>query len=398
MQDQSGSWRHVVAACYFGWALDAFDFFIMVFVFGDVARAFGLSVHTLTYAVTLTLGTRAAGAFLFGRLADRFGRRPALMVSILSFSILGFCTGLAPNATVFFIVRALFGLAMGGEWGVGASLTMESVPLSWRGPVSGLLQAGYPSGYLLAALLYRFHDVLGWRGMFMAGAVPALLVLYLRSVVPESPGWSAQFQKGSVDTWATVVKSHWRLTVYAALLMMCFNFFSHGTQDIYPHYLQTQVHLADQTITAIVVTNSFGAILGGLIFGTLSQSIGRRRAIGLAALLSIPVLPLWALSNEPTWIAAGGFLMQLCVQGAWGVIPAHLNELSPPTARATFPGLTYQLGNFFAALNLPLQTALANALGHDYRWPLMSVAGLAATCILVMVVFGPEAKNLEMNA
>ena len=389
--------RHVVLACYLGWTLDAFDFFIMVFVFGDVAHEFGLSETGVTFAVTLTLAMRALGAYLFGRLADRFGRRPALMASVLGFSVLGFCTGLAPNAAVFFVVRALFGVAMGGEWGVGASLTMESIPASWRGPVSGLLQAGYPSGYLLAALLYLAHDTLHWRGMFMAGAAPALLILYIRSNVPERPDWQARAQGRPTERLIDVVRRHAGVTIYAACMMACFNFLSHGTQDIYPRYLQRQHHIVGADLTAIVVIYNIGAVLGGVLFGTLSQSIGRRRAIGLAALLSLPLLPLWAFSSTQLWIAVGAFLMQVCVQGAWGVVPVHLNELSPPSIRGTFPGLTYQLGNFLAAINLPLQSGMAGALGHDYRWPLVIVAGSAASLILLLMLFGREAKAVHMG-
>ena len=389
--------RSVVAACYLGWTLDAFDFFIMVFVFKDVAHEFGIGVTAVTYAVTLTLAMRALGAYLFGRLADRFGRRPALMASILGFSLLGFCTGLAPNATVFFIVRALFGLAMGGEWGVGASLTMESIPASWRGPVSGLLQAGYPSGYLLASLLYLAYPWLHWRGMFMAGALPALLVLYIRSAVPESPDWSARAPAAAKERLGDVVRRNFKLTLYAAGMMACFNFFSHGTQDIYPHYLQTQHNIVGPRLTTIVVIYNIGAMLGGFAFGSLSQRIGRRGAIALAAALSLPVLPLWAFSSQPLWIGVGAFLMQVCVQGAWGVIPVHLNELSPASIRGTFPGLTYQLGNFLAALNLPLQNSWADSLGHDYRWPLVGVAGTAAILIILLMALGREAKDVRMG-
>jgi SHS family lactate transporter-like MFS transporter len=390
--------RHVVAACYLGWTLDAFDFFIMVFVFGDVAKAFGLSVTSVTFAVTLTLATRALGAFLFGRLADRIGRRPALMASILGYSVLGFCTGLAPNATVFFIVRALFGLAMGGEWGVGASLTMESIPAAWRGPVSGMLQAGYPSGYLLASLLYLAYPILHWQGMFMVGALPALLVLYIRGNVDESPDWKEQLQSAPRESISAVVRKHFHLAVYAAILMACFNFYSHGTQDIYPRYLQAQLHFNVHTVSIISIIFNLGAMLGGICVGSISQRIGRRWAIGLAAALSLPLLPLWAFSTQPVWIAVGAFLMQVCVQGAWGVIPVHLNELSPPSIRGTFPGLTYQLGNFLAALNLPLQSGVAAALGGDYRWPLAGVAGISAVCIILLVAFGREEKDVRMGA
>jgi len=390
--------RHVVAACYLGWTLDAFDFFIMVFVFGDVAKQFGLSVTAVTFAVTLTLAMRALGAYLFGRLADRVGRRPALMASILGYSVLGFCTGLAPNATVFFILRALFGLAMGGEWGVGASLTMESIPSSWRGPVSGLLQAGYPSGYLLASVLYLAYPILHWRGMFMMGAIPALLVLYIRGSVDESPDWKVRVQNAQSETILQVVRRHLGLTLYAAALMACFNFFSHGTQDIYPLYLKAQRHFNVHTISTIAVIFNLGAMLGGICVGTVSQRIGRRWAIGIAAGLSLPLLPLWAFSSTPVLIGLGAFLMQVCVQGAWGVIPVHLNELSPPSIRGTFPGLTYQLGNFLAALNLPLQSGIAASLGGDYRWPLAGVAASAAICIILLVTFGREEKDVRMGA
>jgi SHS family lactate transporter-like MFS transporter len=389
--------RHVVAACYLGWTLDAFDFFIMVFVFGDVAKEFGLSVTSITFAVTLTLAMRALGAFLFGRFADMFGRRPALMASILGFSLLGFCTGLAPNATVFFVIRALFGLAMGGEWGVGASLTMESIPAAWRGPVSGLLQAGYPSGYLLASVLYLAYPLLHWRGMFMLGAIPALLVLYIRGTVEESPDWKERAQHAPRESILRVVRRHAGLTIYAAVLMAGFNFFSHGTQDIYPRYLQSQLHFNVHTVSTIAIIFNIGAMLGGIIVGTVSQRIGRRLAIGLAAALSLPLLPLWAFSSTPLWVAVGSFFMQVCVQGAWGVVPVHLNELSPPSIRATFPGLTYQLGNFLAALNLPLQAGIASSLGGDYRWPLAGVAGAAAVLIIVLMVFGREEKDVRMG-
>jgi SHS family lactate transporter-like MFS transporter len=397
MSDVARQQKHVVAACYLGWTLDAFDFFIMVFVFGDVAKEFGISVTSVTFAVTLTLAMRALGAFLFGRLADRFGRRPALMASILGFSLLGFCTGLAPTATVFFIVRGLFGLAMGGEWGVGASLTMESIPASWRGSVSGLLQAGYPSGYLLASVLYLAYPWLHWRGMFMAGAIPALLVLYIRKNVPESPDWSARVQHAPRESVISVVKRHLPLTIYAAGMMACFNFFSHGTQDIYPRYLQSQHHIVGFKLSTIVVIYNIGAMLGGITFGSLSQRIGRRWAIGLAAALSLPLLPLWAFSAQPVWIGLGAFLMQFCVQGAWGVVPVHLNELSPPSIRGTFPGFTYQIGNFLAALNLPLQSGIAERLGGDYRWSLVGVAGAAAVLIIGLMAFGRESKDVRMG-
>jgi SHS family lactate transporter-like MFS transporter len=392
--------RHVVAAAYLGWTLDAFDFFIMVFVFSDVAKAFGSTVHVLTYAVTLTLAMRAIGAFLFGRLADRFGRRPALMGSVLAYSILELASGFAPSLTVFLILRALFGIAMGGEWGIGASLTMESIPTAWRGRVSGLLQAGYPSGYLLATLLYAFLYPLpqiGWRGMFVIGALPALLVLYIRSSVPESPDWVARQLRPKANI-GEIIRRNLGLTVFAIAMMTAFNFFSHGTQDLYPNaFLKVQLHLSHAAISAIAVTYNVGAMIGGVFFGSLSQRIGRRRAIVIAALLALPVIPLWAFSSAPVLIGLGAFLMQICVQGAWGVVPAHLNELSPPDIRGTFPGLVYQAGNFIAASNATLQSGLADQFGNDLRWPLACTVGVVAVVIAVLVGFGPEARNVSMG-
>jgi SHS family lactate transporter-like MFS transporter len=392
--------RHVVAAAYLGWTLDAFDFFIMVFVFSDVAKEFGSTVHILTYAVTLTLAMRAIGAFLFGRFADRFGRRPALMASVLAYSVLELASGFAPTLTVFLILRALFGIAMGGEWGIGASLTMESIPARWRGPVSGLLQAGYPSGYLLATLLYAFVYPLphvGWRGMFIIGAAPALLVLYIRSSVPESPDWLARQIQPRANLWQ-IVQKNLGLTVFAVAMMTAFNFFSHGTQDLYPNaYLKVQLKLSHATISTIAIIYNIGAMLGGIFFASISQRIGRRRAIVIAALLALPVIPLWAFSSAPVLIGLGAFLMQICVQGAWGVVPAHLNELSPPDIRGTFPGLVYQAGNFIAAANATIQTGLADHFGNDLRWPLAATVGIVAVVIATLVGFGPEAKDVRMG-
>ncbi len=393
--------KHVVAACYLGWTLDAFDFFIMVFIIGDIAREFGTDRTTVTWAITLTLFLRALGAFLFGRLADRFGRRPTLMANVMIYSVLEFLTGFSPNLTVFLILRALYGIAMGGEWGVGASLTMESIPARWRGFVSGLLQAGYPSGFLLATVVYRLFygtGLVGWRGLFMIGVVPALLVLYIRRTVPESPDWERRDAVARKVGVAEVVRRHLGLTIYAVLMMTAFNFFSHGTQDLYPNYLQTERHLGVNAVSTIAIIFNIGAMIGGLVFGSLSQRIGRRAAIVIAALLSLPIIPLWAFSADPVYIAIGAFLMQICVQGAWGVIPAHLNELSPPEIRGTFPGLTYQLGNCLASANATIQSGLAGAFfGGALSWPLAGVAGTVAIIIAVMVGLGREAREVRMG-
>ena len=318
--------KHVVAASFLGWSLDAFDFFLMVFVLTDIAKEFHTDVTRVTIAILLTLATRPIGAFLFGRAADRWGRRPTLMVDVLLYSAVEFASGFAPNLTALLILRAVYGIAMGGEWGVGASLTMESIPPQARGFVSGLLQSGYPAGYFLASVVYGlFFQYIGWRGMFMVGVIPALLVLYIRRHVPESPSWKPTARSKTL----TVLRSHWQLGIYAVLIMTAFNFFSHGTQDLYPTFLQVQHGFSPHEVGLIAVIYNIGAIIGGIFFGSLSERFGRRRIIIIAAVLSLAVLPLWAFSATAVWLAVGAFLMQVMVQGAWGVIPVHLNELSP---------------------------------------------------------------------
>jgi SHS family lactate transporter-like MFS transporter len=390
--------RKVVVASFLGWTLDAFDFFLMVFVFSDIAKDFGVSITTVTVAVTLTLAMRALGAVIFGRLADHFGRRPLLMVSVLCYSILELLSGLAPTLVTFLILRALFGIAMGGEWGIGSSLTMETIPAKWRGWVSGLLQSGYPGGYFLATIaFYVVYPLIGWRGLFMVGALPALLVLYIRRNVPESPDWVAR-QRAPRPSVGAVLRQHAGLAVYAIILMTAFNFFSHGTQDIYPNiFLGVQHHFGHATITAIALIYNAGAVIGGIGFGMLSQRIGRRVTIVLAALLSLPVLPFWAFGNTALTLGVGAFLMQICVQGAWGVIPAHLNELSPPSIRAMFPGVVYQLGNLLASYNATLQAGIGARMDHNYSWALAGVAGVVAVVIAVLVGFGVEAHGVAMG-
>src|SRR5580700_7679621 len=389
-------WNAIIA-CYLGWTLDAFDYFILVFVFPDIGKTFGVEHTSVTYAVWLTLAMRPIGAFLFGILADRFGRRPTLMLDIICYSALGFASGFAPSLMILFVLRALFGIAMGGEWGVGSSLTMETIPPSTRGIISGLLQAGYPSGYLLASIAYAlFFDHIGWRGMFMISAFPALLVIFVRAGVEESPAWLEK--KPSVTQMAGAISRHFLLFIFVVLLMTSFNLFSHGTQDIYPTFLKVQHKFNSQTVGTIAAIASIGAISGGLSFGAFSQRIGRRKAIVIAALLSILAIPLWAFSQQATTLAIGAFLMQFLVQGAWGVIPAHLNELSPPEVRGTFPGFSYQLGNFFAAGIMTLQTNFAELFGGNYGALMALVTGVVAFAVAGFAGFGPQAKEVRFTA
>jgi SHS family lactate transporter-like MFS transporter len=388
--------RHVVAASFLGWTLDAFDFFLLVFVLKDIAQEFDTDITEVTFAILLTLAMRPIGAYLFGRAADRWGRRPTLMVDVLCYSVIEFASGFSPNLTVLLVLRAIFGIAMGGEWGVGASLTMESVPSHARGFVSGLLQSGYPAGYSLASIVYGLlFQYIGWRGMFMIGVIPALLVFYIRRNVPESPSWAPAAVNGNT---IAILRSHWRLGFYAVALMTAFNFFSHGTQDLYPTFLEVQHGLSPHEVSLIAVVYNIGAIIGGVSFGSLSEYFGRRRVIIAAALLSLAVLPLWAFATSPIWLAVGAFLMQVMVQGAWGVIPVHLNELSPDDARGTFPGFVYQLGNLIASVNASLQAGIAVRYGDNYAFALAVVAGTVAVVIVILTALGIEAKGAVFGA
>jgi SHS family lactate transporter-like MFS transporter len=330
------------------------------------------------------------------------------MVDILIYSALEFASGFSPNLTVLLILRFLYGIAMGGEWGVGASLAMETIPQRARGVISGLLQAGYPSGYLLASIVYGLlFTTIGWRGMFMLGAMPALLVLYIRRNVDESPAFlerqHAQMRQPGV---IAILRRHAGLFIYAVILMTAFNFFSHGTQDLYPTFLQVQRNLSPGTVSIIAIIYNIGAILGGLIVGALSEIIGRRRAIALAALLALPVIPLWAFSAEPLWLAAGAFLIQFAVQGAWGVVPVHLNELSPDEVRGTFPGFSYQLGNLIASVNATMQAIIAasfpvagaagSAVGN-YAIALAGTAAVVALAVAALAILGPEAHGVHFG-
>jgi MFS transporter, SHS family, lactate transporter len=389
--------KNVTIAAYLGWTLDAFDFFLMVFVLKDIATEFNTKIPAVAFAITLTLAMRPIGALIFGRLADKYGRRPTLMINIACYSLFELLTGFSPNLTTFIVLRALFGIAMGGEWGVGSALTMETIPPKARGFVSGLLQAGYPSGYLLASVVFGvLYQYVGWRGMFFIGVLPALLVLYVRAHVPESPAFKVMEKRPRHSLLATL-KHNFALSLYAIVLMTCFNFFSHGTQDLYPTFLREQHHFDPHTVSLITIVLNIGAIVGGLFFGSVSEKIGRRKAIFIAALIALPVLPLWAFSSGAVMLALGAFLMQISVQGAWGVIPVHLNEISPDEVRATFPGLVYQLGNLFASVNATLQSSFAITHDNNYGLAMATVAGTVAVLIAILILFSRERRGIDMT-
>ncbi len=399
--------RSAFLASLLGWMLDAFDFFILTFVVKAVAADFHAAVSSVLLAVTLTLVARPFGAMFFGWLADRFGRRPVLMADVLLYSGLELASAFAPNLVVLLVLRTLFGFAMGGEWGIGASLALESIPPKSRGTVSGLLQEGYAMGQLLGALVFGLAyphlqhlipGVPGWRLMFVIGVLPALLVFYIRRNVQESPAWEARRRAPRARTGVfTTLRAHWRLVIYAVLLMTAFNFFSHGTQDTYATFLEVQHGFSPAMTSALTIVMNVGAITGGLIFGAWSERIGRRRAIVIAALLALPIIPLWAFAVTPVMLGLGGFLLQVAVQGAWGVVPVHLNELSPEDARGTFPGMAYQFGNLLAAGNAWLQGRIAETHHNNYGLALALVAGVTAVVLALLTVFGPEAKGVAFG-
>ena len=442
-------WSAVVAS-FLGWTLDAFDFFLMVFMFSAIAKEFHTNVAAVAIASTLTLAARPFGALFFGMLADRFGRKPILMIDILLYSVMEFASAYAPSLTALLILRCLFGFAMGGEWGIGASLVMESIPPKARGFLSGVLQEGYAAGYLLASLVFFFlFDRIGWRGMFMVGLAPALIIVLIRLGVKESPVFEAQAQaqaqakarrslpvvlglgamalgvsvgpavvgalvgpldKNAMLYWVYFVdapialcglwvfRKHWRMALYCVALMTAFNFFSHGAQDLYPTFLGEQHHLNTQAVGLLAMLGNVGAITGGLFFGAWSEQLGRRRTMVIAALLGILVIPLWAFSHTVPLLMLGVMLIQVSVQGSWGVIPVHLNELSPADARGAFPGFAYQLGNILASGCIVWQTRIAEARHDDYGFALALVVGIFAVVIAVLTLFGPQRQGVNFVA
>jgi SHS family lactate transporter-like MFS transporter len=398
LKSLDASQRSAIWASYLGWTLDAFDYFLLTFMFGAIAKEFGTDVKAVTQAVFLTLAARPIGAFCFGWLAERFGRRPVLMADIILFSIFEFASGFAPSLTSLLVLRFLFGIAMGGEWGLGASLVMESIPARLRGPVSGLLQSGYPSGYFVASLVYfLLFDMIGWRGMFMVGVAPALLVLLIRIHVHESPVFEAQRERKRANPIAELLR-YWKIALYMIVLMAAFNAFSHGTQDLYPTFLQQQHHYSTHLTGTLTAIMNVGAIVGGIGFGIWSETMGRKRTIVIASLLALPVIPLWAFTATPVLLGIGAFLMQVAVQGAWGIVPVHLNELSPPAARALFPGFAYQLGNLIMSKNAPIQAGIAESHGNDYGLALAIVGGAMAVVIAIWTALGPERRHADFMA
>jgi SHS family lactate transporter-like MFS transporter len=394
--------RHAFLASFLGWSLDALDFFLLIMCIPAIAGEFRAPISGVADAVFLTLIFRPVGAFLFGALADRFGRKRALVVNILCYSIIELSCAFAPSLPILLVLRALFGIAMGGVWGIGAALTFETLPKEGRGVFSGILQEGYAVGYLLAAAAFGllFHWI-GWRGLFVVGAAPALLVFFVESKVEESPAWIASRMEArraaekppllrNLLTYAPTF-------VFLIVLMTAFTSFSHGTQDIYPTFLLKGRGFTSGMVGLLGVIYNVGSLAGGFIFGTLSERWGRKRAIITAALLAIPIAPLFAYGHTPLVLGVGAFLMQFMVQGAWGVVPAYLTELSPGPMRAIFPGLAYQLGNLLTSRNLVIQDKLAERIG-SYSPVLAGTVIVVALALALVTACGRESRGVELEA
>jgi SHS family lactate transporter-like MFS transporter len=386
---------HAVLAGFLGWTLDAFDFFVVTFLFDTLAHQFGVTKKEIVLTTTATLAMRPVGALVFGLLADRYGRRIPLMANVIYFSVIELLCGFAPNYRTFLVLRALFGIGMGGEWGVGASLAMEAAPKRLRGILSGLLQSGYPIGNLLAALAAKtILPRWGWQPVFWVGALPALLALYIRTKVPESAAWK---ENRAATTWEVLRSAgkEWKRFAYLVVLMTFMMFLSHGTQDLYPDFLKEAHKVTDGLRANMVIISNIGAVIGAVIFGQLSQASGRRKGMLAALLLALLVIPLWAYGVTLPVLIAGGFLMQAGVQGAWGVIPVHLNELSAAAARGLMPGLAYQLGILIASPTNSIQYALYGHFGYQ-----KALAGFEVCTILVLGLLlwrGIEAHNKDFQ-
>jgi MFS transporter, SHS family, lactate transporter len=392
--------RNAFLAAFLGWTMDAFDYFIVVLVYAEIAKDFGVSLERMAFLTTVTLVMRPVGALIFGLWADRAGRRVPLIVDVCFYSVIGFACAFAPNFTVLLILRLLYGIGMGGEWGLGAALAMEKIPAERRGFFSGILQEGYSTGYLLASLAFLLvHSVFGlsWRWLFALSIIPALISLLIRARVRESEVWeAARARVTRVGVRQILFNGKIvRRFIYLVLLMTAFNWMSHGTQDIYPTFLKTGIGLSATTATWIAVIYNVGAIIGGTLFGTMSQRFGRRRIIVIAAVLGLPIVPIFAYSTSAGWLCVGSFLMQIMVQGAWGVIPAHLTELSPDEIRGFYPGVTYQLGNCLAAFNLPIQESLADSHGYPFALAVTIVPVLIA--VAVLTALGKENRGVRFG-
>jgi MFS transporter, SHS family, lactate transporter len=384
-------------AGFFGWTFDAFDFFILTYVVAQVAADFHRPVDSIAFTLTASLLMRPVGAVLFGLMADRWGRRLPLILDIIFYSVVEVLSGFAPTYRVFLILRLLYGVGMGGAWGVGASLAMESVPAKWRGILSGILQEGYALGNLLAAVAFwTVFPRWGWRPMFFLGVIPAVVTLVILLNVEESDAWKATAaKKTSWGEYFRTLAANWKRFLYLVVFMAMMNFMSHGTQDLFPTFLQKQRHFSTGTTAVISVISMLGAITGGVLVGLYSDRYGRRRAMITSAAFALALIPLWVFAPSVALLALGAFLMQFMVQGAFGVVPAHLNELSPGASRGFLPGFAYQCGVLIAASSPYIEARMTHH--YSYAQSMGTFAAAAFVIGIMVIAAGPEAHRVSFG-
>ena len=390
-------WQFAVASSILGWVLDAFDFFVVVFLFDALAGNFHVEKKAIVWTISITLAMRPVGALLFGALADRYGRKKPLMACVVYFSAITILSGFAPNYLFFVVMRALYGIGMGGYWGIGASFAMENAPRERRGVLSGMMQGGYPFGYLLAAVgMLTIMPHLGWRAMFVVGSLLAAVIVVLTYLSPESEAWK-QHRMGSVANIFKTLFQHMGSFSYLLLVMVVMSCLSHGTQDLYPDFLKSLPSIKNamvfgmKPLYGIPIIYNIGAITGAIFFGHFSERIGRRYAIMVALLLSLLAIPAWAFGGSVLMLVVGSYVMQTGVQGAFGVIPVHLNELSPDAVRSLFPGFVYQLGVLIASPAVSFEFLLRDHYG--YPWALTLFEVIVIVLLLIIFAVGPEQRG-----
>ncbi|KIM77736.1 hypothetical protein PILCRDRAFT_11824 [Piloderma croceum F 1598] len=357
---------------WFAWICDAIDFFTVSLSVTNLQIQFGKPAHDITTAITLTLLFRSLGAVVFGVVSDRYGRKWPLVINLILCAILQLGAGFVQTFHQFLAIRALFGITMGGIWGLATATALENLPVELRGLASGVVQEGYAVGYLIAAVinLTLVPSVsAGWRSLFWTASGISLFAAVIRALLPESAVFlrakeferehgltSTEKNKVFLKETKRMLAKHWLLCIYAVVLMTGFNFLSHGSQDLYPTYLQTSKNISNHNATIATIIGNCGAIAGGAIAGWVSQYIGRRLTVVIFVCFIGAFIPLWILPSTFSSLSAGAFCMQFGVQGAWGIIPIHLAELSPPAFRATFPGVAYQLGNMVSSASAQIET------------------------------------------
>ncbi|KAJ7617913.1 MFS general substrate transporter [Roridomyces roridus] len=403
---------------WLAWTCDAIDFFSVSLSVTALSEQFDRPTTKITQAITLTLLFRSVGAVLFGVFSDRFGRKWPLVFNLGLVAVLELGAGFTQTFRQFLAVRSLFGIGMGGIWGLAITTGLENLPVGLRGIASGVMQQGYAVGYLFAACIsLKLVPAVpaGWRALFFTASGISLFGAVLRALLPESTVFrqmresaeghgvvseaqkTKQFMK---STWE-MLKQHWVLAIYMCLLMTGFNFSSHGSQDLYPTFMHNTKGFSTHTATVATIIGNCGAIAGGAVAGYSSQYLGRRITIIIFTLLIGCFIPLWIIPNNFSSLAAGAFCVQFGVQGAWGVIPIHLTELSPPAFRATFPGVAYQIGNMISSTAAQIEATGGNNFKKlvngvetpDYAKVQGILIGVVCAFVIMMTLIGPESHG-----